>query len=105
MPRGRLGAVRCSGELGARIPEDVPDRLARLPVPAQARDHALFGARHGARRSIFKAAGSWAAQLRLLQWILFPSPEYVRQACDARPDMPLPLVYLVRPARYLLARA
>jgi hypothetical protein len=92
-------------ELGARIPEDVPDRLARLPVPAQARDHALFGARHGARRSIFKAAGSWAAQLRLLQWILFPSPEYVRQACDARPDMPLPLVYLVRPARYLLARA
>lgn len=92
-------------ELGARIPEDVPDRLARLPVPAQARDLALFGARHGARRSIFKAAGGWAARLRLLQWILFPSPEYVRYACDAHPGTPLPLVYLMRPARYLFSRA
>ncbi len=88
-------------ELGARIPEDVPDRLARLPVPAQARDLALFGARHGARRSVFKEAGGWTAQLRLLRWILFPSPEYVRQACDAHPETPLPLVYLMRPARYL----
>jgi hypothetical protein len=92
-------------ELGARIPEDVPDRLARLPVPALARDLALFGARHGARRSLFKAASDWPAQLRLLHWILFPSPDYVRQACDARPETPLPLVYLMRPARYLFGRA
>jgi hypothetical protein len=92
-------------ELDARIPEDVPDRLARLPVPAQARDLALFGACHGGRRRSFEAAGDWPAQLRLLYWILFPSPEYARQACGARSETPLPLVYLMRPARYLYARA
>lgn len=96
-----------SAGLQAEVPPSVLADVGRLAARADAarRDVALFGARAGTGGPLSRGSrGEWRQRLDVLRWRLFPSTEYLRWAHpSARPGL-LPLLYVMRPGRYVLGR-
>ena len=92
--------------LGARVPGVFLGRLSEAfdRAPAVERDVALFAARNGSRQPLLallrRMPGGWRTQARALQWLLFPSREYLRGAALGRPGPAGALRYLSRPIGY-----
>ncbi len=95
-----------SDTFGARVPGVFLDRLAEAfdRAPAVERDVALFAARNGSRQPLLallrRMPGGWRTQARVLQWLLFPSREYLRGAALGRPSSAGALRYFSRPIGY-----
>ena len=94
--------------LGAAVPDGVRTAMADAAANATAleRDRALYAARAASGDGGFgqvRRGSSVPARARLLRWLLFPSPSYMR-ADVATPGRGLPVMYLRRVLKYLTAR-
>ena len=70
-------------ELNAPIPDSFLDRLFAAASGSKLidREVALYGARGSAKggfRGLMERAKTWRAQWSILQWMVFPTPQYVR---------------------------
>jgi hypothetical protein len=96
-------------ELRAPIPAAFLTRLTALAAQASTVEceAALWGA-HASGRGRFKnllwMTSTWRAWIFVLQWILFPSPTYLRTMQHVRFSWRLPFYYLSRPLRYIVQR-
>jgi hypothetical protein len=96
-------------DIGLPVPGTV---LARIDAAAARTDRirrevALHGARAGVRgslRTLVRTSRGWRARSTVIQWILLPSPAYVRWMEPVRGRWELPLRYVQRPLRYVLRR-
>ena len=93
-----------SREVGASIPEDVLARVARAgeDAPRVERDALLAAVRAagGSLRQLSGALASRRERLRLLLWLLGPSPTYLRRVHGSRAAALLPFLYVYRPLAY-----
>jgi hypothetical protein len=96
-------------EVGAPIPAESVERAMKGITTAGAlrRDVALFGARqasggHPDLRG--RTSPTWRVRLKLLQWELLPSLEYLDWAYGHPPRLALPGLYLIRPVSALTER-
>jgi Uncharacterised nucleotidyltransferase len=91
-------------ELDAPIPGTVLDRLAAAAdADALGREGALhwaLTAPNGGVSDLLPRIGGWRARALLLQWLLLPSPRYLRSAYSPRHPRLMPLYYLARPLQY-----
>lgn len=93
-------------ELGAPLPASFLRRLhdAAARAGAVEREAALLGARAGDRgslQSLVMRSSGWAARLQLLQWVLLPSPAYLRWVSSASSSWLLPFYYVYHPLKYI----
>lgn len=91
-------------ELGAAIPESVLTRVTRgaEAIPRVERDALLSSLRSsgdGEVRRMLVGLSSPRERLRLLLWLLGPSPAYLRQVYGPRPGV-LPFLYVYRSMAY-----
>lgn len=95
--------------LGAGVPDPVRDAMAEraAEVTVLERDHALYAARAASGDGGFgqvRRGSTVPARVRLLTWLLFPSPSYLRAAHGGPRHRGLPALYLGRVLRYLTAK-
>jgi hypothetical protein len=98
-----------AADMQAPIPTPILDRLADAAshTSMAARETALYGARVGGGgtfRNLLRQSRSWRSRARLVQWMLAPSPGYIRWIHGAGGCWPLALHYLYRPLRYFARR-
>ena len=96
-------------EVGAPIPAESVERAMQGITTAGAlrRDVALFGARQTSGRHPGlrgRTSPTWRERLKLLQWELLPSLEYLDWAYEHPPRLALPGLYLIRPVSALTER-
>lgn len=92
-------------EVGAVIPVDVLARAteAARTAPRVERDAMLAAVRSvdgGGLRRLLGALGSRRDRLRLILWLLAPSPAYLRHVHGSRAAALLPILYVFRPVVY-----
>lgn len=96
-------------ELNAAVPATFLNRLfaAASKTSATEREFALFGARSapdgGFKNLIGKATG-WRGRAFVIQWMLLPSPSYLRWVEQIQRLWLLPFHYVSRPLRYIARR-
>jgi hypothetical protein len=94
--------------LDAPIPHAVMQRLAESVetslLACEAALSCLSAGRRGSLLQLFQAANRIPARLVLFKWMVIPSPSCLRWRYAPHPGWTLPLVYLVRPLRYLTRR-
>ncbi len=96
-------------ELNAPIPDSFLDRLFAAAPGSKLieREGALYGARASARggfMGLMQRAKTWSAQWSVLQWMVFPMPQYVRWVAQRPRNWLLPLYNVYRPLCYLRRR-
>jgi hypothetical protein len=96
-------------EMALAIPRTVLDRIysAAARTDRIRREVALHCARASARgglRTLVRTSHGWRARGAVIQWMLFPSPAYLRWVAPVRTRWELPARYVQRPLRYLLRR-
>jgi hypothetical protein len=94
-------------ELRAPIPSGVLTRLHAIASRAETVDCelALWGARVGTRvrlKDIIGLARDWHTRIRVLKWLLLPSPAYLRSIRQMPRPWLLPFYYAYRPLRYTI---
>jgi hypothetical protein len=97
-------------QLNAPIPADVLNRLGAAASKSEpiGSELALFGALRNARGGLMKTlhnCGDWSTRTLVIQWALFPSPQYVRWFHEINWSWLLPFYYAYRPLRYLARSA
>jgi putative nucleotidyltransferase-like protein len=108
---GQLGLVLAATlpylarELGAPIPKEVLARVSQSAtrIPRLERDIFLASVRgsgEGELRRMLARLRSPRERIRLLLWLLGPSPEYLRRIYRLRSVAALPLLYVYRPFAY-----
>ena len=95
--------------LVAPIPSSVLDRLFAAASKSNAieRELVLFGARsapQGSLMNLFRKTSDWRGRAFLIQWLLFPSPNYLFLVEKVRRFWLLPFHYVYRPLRYAAYR-
>jgi len=96
-------------ELNAAVPSTFLNHLfaAASKTSATEREFALFGARSapdgGFKKLIGKATG-WRGRAFVVQWMLLPSPSYLRWVEQIQHSWLLPFRYVSRPLRYIARR-
>jgi hypothetical protein len=93
-------------ELNAPIPSTFLDRLSAAASKSDSieRQLALRGTRaagQGSLKELFRRATNWRARVFVIQWLLFPSPWYLRWVDEINPIWLLPFHYVYRPIRHL----
>lgn len=96
-------------ELDAPIPDSFLERLFAAASGSKLfeREVALFGAREspgGGFRGFWERAKTWKAHWAILQWMVFPTPQYVRWMTPHPHNWPLPISYILRPLSYFRRR-
>ena len=96
-------------ELTAPIPDRFLHRLFSAASGSKRIEHevSLFGARASARGGftrIIRRANSWRTKGSILQWMVLPSPQYVRWVEPCPRSWLLPFYYVYRPLRYITQR-
>ena len=65
---------------------------------------AVHGGPRGDLRSLWRSTSSWRGRLRLVRWMIAPSPAYMRSIFPLADAWLLPVCYAYRPARFVAAR-
>ena len=96
-------------EMALAVPSTVLDQIyaAAARTDRIRREVALHCARasgRGSLRTLIRTSRSWRARGAVIQWMLVPSPAYVRWVEPIRRWWELPIRYVQRPLRYLLRR-
>jgi hypothetical protein len=95
-------------EVGATVPESVLRELAQSSQRPDAEwvDQALHHARYGhaGKLSAMLIASGWRSRLRIVRWLILPSPGYLRGWCSRRGLAWTPLWYVGRPFRRAVSK-
>jgi Uncharacterised nucleotidyltransferase len=93
-------------DLNAPIPCTFLSRLSAAASNSDAieRQLALRGTRaagQGSLKELFRRTTNWRERVFLIQWLLFPSPRYLRWVDEIRDSRLVPFHYIYRPIRHV----